>query len=60
MAASAGEQVVVDGALGRVERRGRGEVVGELGEPAAAGGTSLERLGDAQVQLGPAQAGMRS
>ena len=51
------EQVVVDGAPRRAERRGGGEVVGEVGERAAgAAPRRLERLADAQVQLGPPRA----
>ena len=42
--------VVLDAALDSAERRGRGEVVREVGDGARA--RALERLADAQVQLG--------
>ena len=49
-----GEHVVLDAARGAAERRGRGEVVREVGQrrgPSAAG-RALERLADPQVELG--------
>ncbi len=53
-----GEHVVLDGALGRAERRGGGEVVREVGErPARARAARLERLADAEVQLGAPRPG---
>ena len=42
-------------ALGPVDRRGGGEVVGEIGDPRPVAGVALERLADAQVQLGAPQ-----
>ena len=52
-------QVVVDGALDAVRRGGEREVVGELGQDAAriARVDALERLADAEVELGAADAG---
>ena len=53
-----GEQVVLDRAVRRAERRGGREVVREVGERAArAAAARLERLADAQVQLGAARPG---
>jgi hypothetical protein len=56
---SAGQERVLDGAPRPVDGRRRGEVVGELGQPTALARAvrALERLGDAQVQLGAPQAG---
>ena len=56
VAARAAREVVLDPALGSAERRGGGEVVREVGERAARTPLgALERLADAQVELGPPQ-----
>ena len=52
---AAGEQRVLHRALGPVDRRGGGEVVGEIGDPRPVAGVALERLAHAQVQLGAPQ-----